>query len=177
MAADEELGWSNTEGDWEPPRPVTPSAPAALSAPSPYEGALEQIKLAAAKRAEWSRMDSLRSYGNSLIPWSASVGARSVALETVASYVTTSRFPASMATWEAYQAIKAKVEAVLERGKSRARIKTFNWSYEDKREACADVEEELENEVEAGWSDRDVDELVDEILEEWDEESEDLKRS
>lgn len=194
----EETDWIEPEEEWTPPKPV-PTKPLPALPHQPYDELTEQIRQATAERTERNRLDSLRTYGNSLIPWNASAGARSAVLETVASYVTTSRFPSSIAAWEAHQAIKAKVEAVLEpyeraearevakkaesdreeqqirtlieRGKSRARIKTFSWGYEDSREARAEVQEELESEVEDDWSDSDVEELVDEILEEWDEES------
>lgn len=66
-----------------------------------------------------------------------------------------------------------RVRSLIEHGKSRAMMHTIGWDSEDKREARADVEEVLKDEVEADWSERDVDELVDEVLEESDEEEDD----
>jgi excisionase family DNA binding protein len=63
---------------------------------------------------ENARLDELKSYGRSLIPYSASAGAHSTVIETLASYVNASRYPATMPSWEARQAIDAKVAAVLE---------------------------------------------------------------
>ena len=66
-----------------------------------------------------------------------------------------------------------RVRSLIEHGKSRAMMHTIGWDSEDKREARADVEEALKDEVEADWSERDVDELVDEALDESDEEEPD----
>jgi excisionase family DNA binding protein len=200
-AHEEPLDWPPADEDQDDVQPVTPrTQPAAPAAPSAHDNWMTEFRQTTRDNAERNRLDTLRYYAHSLIPWNASASARSAVLEMVASYVTASRFPASAPSWEANQAIKAKVEAVLEpfqraaareatkkaeverqeqrlrslieHGKSRARLKTIGWGYDDAREACADVQEELDSEVEADWSEREVDDLVDEILEEWDEESE-----
>ena len=64
-----------------------------------------------------------------------------------------------------------RVESLIERGRSRALFKTLRWDNRDARDARAEAQEAPEDEVEADWSERDVDELVDEVLEEWDEDS------
>jgi excisionase family DNA binding protein len=161
---------------------------------------------------ENARLGELKSYGRSLIPSDATAGARSAVIETLASYVNASRYPATTPSWEARQAIDAKVAAVLEpfnaeaaraaemkaarearrvalvreerrldllieHGKSHAFAKTVAWDVDDAKEARARVLEALENEVEPDWTDREVDELVneilDEVLKEWNEESDD----
>lgn len=63
---------------------------------------------------ENARLDELKSYGRSLIPYDATAGARSAVIETLASHVNSSRYPATTPSWEARQAIEAKVAAVLE---------------------------------------------------------------
>jgi excisionase family DNA binding protein len=199
---EEPLDWPAAEEEADGLQPVTPrTQPAAPAAPSAHDTAMAEFRQTTRETVERTRLDTLRSYAGSLILRTVSASARSAVLETVASYVTASRFPASTPSWEAHQAIKAKVEAVLEpfeqatareatkkaeverqeqrlrslieHGKSRARLKTIGWAYEDTREVSADVQAELENQVEDDWSERDVDGLVDEILEEWEEESED----
>jgi excisionase family DNA binding protein len=201
-AHEEPLDWLPADEEQDELQPVTPrTPPAAPAAPSAHDTWMTEFRQTTRDNAERNRLDSLRSYAHALIPWNASPSARSAVLETVASYVTASRFPASAPSWEANQAIKAKVEAVLEpfaqaaareatkkaeverraqrvrslieHGKSRARLKTIGWGYDDSREALADVQEELDSDVETNWSEREVDDLVDEVLEEWDEESED----
>ena len=157
---------------------------------------------------ETARLDELKSYGRSLIPYSASAGAHSTVIETLASYVNASRYPATTPLWEARQAIEAKVGAVLEpfnaeaarvavikaakearravrvrderrlvslieRGKWHAFVETVAWDVDDAEEARMDVLEALEDEVEPDWTDREVNELVDNILEPWNEEPDD----
>jgi hypothetical protein len=171
------------------------------------EQLLEGLKQATDERAEQSRIANLRSYGQSLIPYDSTASARSAVIEELDSYVTARRFPTSTNTWEARQAVEAKVEAILEpfneaaarraaekaeeearnateerdeqrlrslieRGRSRAFLATTRWESEDREEARADVEDALEEEVESDWSERDVDDLVDEMLEESEEEEE-----
>lgn len=65
-----------------------------------------------------------------------------------------------------------RVAALIERGKSHAYWKTLRWKRDESEEVRAEVLEVLEAEVEADWSDGDVEELVVEVLEEYAEESE-----
>jgi hypothetical protein len=61
---------------------------------------------------------------------------------------------------------------LIERGKSRALTKTLGWDFEDAQEARTDVARPLKDEVESDWTDREVDDLVDEVLDEWEEDDE-----
>jgi len=157
---------------------------------------------------ENARLDELKSYGRSLIPYDATAGARSAVIETLATYVNASRYPATTPSWDARQAVEAKVAAVLEpfnaeaahvaemkaakearralrvrdeqrrvsrikRGKWHAFVETVAWDVDDAEEARADVLEALEDEVEAHWTDREVNQLVDEVLEAGNEDSDD----
>lgn len=198
-------GWD--EEPFEPP----PRLPAQAAPKSQQELLLEQVRQTTERFVEESRLNSLKSHGQSHIPWGASATARSAVIEALAEYVKARRFPASMPFWEARQAVEAKVAAIMEpfnaaaareaarkaeadakrkelereeqrlrslieHGKSRAVMHTIGWDPEDKQEARADVEEALSDEVEADWSERDVDELVDDALEESDEEEDDWGR-
>ncbi len=157
---------------------------------------------------ENARLGELKSYGRSLLPYDATAGARSAVIETLASYVNASRYPASLPSWEARQAIEAKVAAVLEpftaqaarvaemkaakearreirvrderrlnslieRGKWHAFMETRDWDVDDANDARADVLEALEDQVEPDWAEREVNELVDGVLDAWNEESDD----
>jgi hypothetical protein len=70
-----------------------------------------------------------------------------------------------------------RLVSLIERGKWHAFAKTVAWDVDDAEEARADVLEALENEVEPDWTEREVDELVDqvldEVLKEWNAESDD----
>ena len=187
---------------WDEPAAVERPRPAAPAANALHEQVLEELKQATEERAERNRIRGLKSYGQSLIPFGATASARSAVIEALESYVTASRFPPASGHWEAWEAIRARVEAILEpfneaatwraqaearraeqerdeqqvralieRGKSRAALKTAHWDWQDARDARADVLDALEDEVEGDWTDRHVENLVDGVLDEWDDES------
>ena len=190
------------DAEWHEPQAREPRALRALATePKPaLEESTNSLTRIVDQFVENARLDELRSYGRSLIPYDATAGARSAVIETLASYVNASRYPATTPSWEARQAIEAKVAAVLEPfnaeaarvaemkaakearrairvrdeqrldsliecGKRHAFGKTRGWDVDDAEEARADVLEALEDEVEADWTEREVNELVDEVLE------------
>ena len=198
------------DAEWHEPQAREPRAlrPLATEPKPPLEESTNSLTRIVDQFVENARLDELKSYGRSLIPYSASAGAHSTVIETLASYVNASRYPATMPSWEARQAIDAKVAAVLEpfnaeaarvavikaakearravrvrderrlvslieRGKWHAFVETVAWDVDDAEEARMDVLEALEDEVEPDWTDREVNELVDNILEPWNEEPDD----
>jgi hypothetical protein len=62
-----------------------------------------------------------------------------------------------------------RVRARVEHGRLRALTKTFGWDVRGAQDARADVERALKDDVESDWTDREVDNLVDEVLDEWEE--------
>jgi excisionase family DNA binding protein len=64
-------------------------------------------------------------------------------------------------------------DSLIERGKSHAFTETLRWERNEAEDARAAVLDALEEEVDVDWTNRDVEELVDEVLEEFDEESDD----
>jgi excisionase family DNA binding protein len=199
------------DAEWHEPQAREPRTlrPLATEPPKPpLEESTNLLTRIADQLLENARLGELKSYGRSLIPYDATAGARSAVIETLASYVNASRYPATTPSWEAHQAIDAKVAAVLEpfnaeaarvaeikaakearralrvrdeqrrvslieHGKWHAFMKTVAWDVDDAEEARAEVLEALENEVEADWTEREVDQLVDEVLEAWNEEFDD----
>jgi excisionase family DNA binding protein len=198
------------EADWHEPQAREPRTLRALATePKPaLEEATNSPTRIVDQFVENARLDELKSYGRSLIPYDATASARSAVIETLATCVNASRYPATTPSWEARQAIDAKVAAVLEpfnaeaahmaemeaarearrevrvrderrldslieRGKWHAFVETRDWDVDDANDARADVLEALEDEVEADWTEREVNELVDEVLEAWNEEFDD----
>lgn len=198
------------DAEWHEPQAREPRTlrPLATGPRPPLEGSTNSLTRIVDRLVENFRLDELKSYGLSLIPYDATAGARSAVIETLASYVNASRYPATTPSWKARQAIDAKVAAVLEpfnaeaaravemkaakeagralrvrdeqrldslieRGKRHAFVETRNWDVDDAEEARADVLEALEDEVETDWTDPEVNELVDAVLEEWIDESDD----
>ena len=198
------------EAEWQEPQAREPRTlrPLATEPKPPLEESTNSLTRIVDQFVENARLDELKSYGRSLIPYDATAGARSAVIETLASYVNASRYPATTPSSEAHQAIDAKVAAVLEpfnaeaarvaemkaakearialrvrderrlgslieHGKSHAFAKTLAWDVDDAEEARAAVLEALEDQVQADWTEREVNELVDAVLEEGNEESDD----
>jgi hypothetical protein len=65
-----------------------------------------------------------------------------------------------------------RVDELIAHGTSRAHFATIAWDRSDAEEARGDVLTSLEEELDSGWSESDVNELVDEILDEWEEDPE-----
>jgi len=104
------------DAEWHEPQAREPLAlrPLATEPKPPLEESTNSLTRIVDRLVESSRLDELKSYGQSLIPYNATAGARSAVIETLASYVNASRYPATTPSWEARQAIDAKVAAVLE---------------------------------------------------------------
>ncbi len=107
-------------------------------------------------------------------------------------YVSATQFPPDLNSALGYQYVYARVEEILrpwreaekregeerERESSkkrkismamwRAKSRTSDWEPRDTREALAEIEEALNEEVMGDPSDPDGDEIVDDILDEWD---------
>ena len=66
-----------------------------------------------------------------------------------------------------------QLDSLIERGRSHAFTETLLWDRDEAEDARVAVLDALEEEVEFDWTNRDVEELVDEVLEEFDEESDD----
>jgi excisionase family DNA binding protein len=104
------------DAEWHEPQAREPRAlrPPVSEPKPPRAPSTEPVKQIVDQFVENARLGELRSYGRSLIPNDATAGARSAVIETLASYVNASRYPATTPSWEARQAIDAKVAAVLE---------------------------------------------------------------
>lgn len=181
-------GW-----DWGPSRSAPrweAQAPAATSPPhaEPHRATLRQAPEPNPAEEE-NRLAVLRQYGFNLMPLGIPRSYESEIRDTLDEYVTSSRFPAARSLHEAYDAIRTKVEAILERynnelagerrveelveyGRSQAASITSGWDYRDREEARDEVLDELEAKVEEDWSERDVADLVDEVLSDWETDAE-----
>jgi len=70
---------------------------------------------------------------------------------------------------KAREAARRRVEALRSHGRSYAQRETLPWEYQETQEAMKEVGQALTAEVEADLSERDVEDLVDEVLDEWEE--------
>lgn len=144
------------------------------------------------------RFDNLKRHGLTCIPRDVPPVWRAKVIEDLDRYVTSEWFPSWVPDHEAYQVVRGRVEQVLkpyhdeiaeaaaqqeaeeqarrrvqaliDHGMSYARRETKSgWDYAPRIEARQEVEEALKAEVKSDWVERDVRELVDEILGNWDD--------
>ena len=181
----------------EPAEPWEPSARTEAYTPrrSPPDESVREVaerpQPTVSAAEEQNRLMLLRQYGLNLVPRGIPRALESKITDTLLDYVTTERFPPSGSQFEAYNAIQAKVEAILERhreakkrsdeeeameqrvdelierGMSQASRVTRDWDPEDRDEACSEIEGELTDSVDGDWTERQVDELVDDLLSSW----------
>jgi excisionase family DNA binding protein len=188
--ADDESWESLLPGNREETRVIPRQPRRAAAAVSPEDGESERWAQAL---AEQTRLTVLKQYGRILVPNDASPALESEIIETLDRYVTGERFPPTAPLYGAHDAIRAKVEALLEphaaekrreareeaseqrietlieHGRARASRATMSWDSDDRDEARADVQDELEDRVDGDWTESEVDELVDDVLAEWEE--------
>jgi len=155
----------------------------------------EKATVAAVAEQETRRLKNLKDQGRlhaslACVPqvWRAEVGK---ALER---YVTSEHIPPGLPNAEAIALVKNKVDKVLrpyrkeladakeaqedrlrverliKHGESRIVTSTLLWDQPTRDDIRRAVDEALKDEVEADWTDADVSELVDQVLEEWEEE-------
>ena len=154
---------------------------------------------AAAAEAERQRLEGLKKYGrdaarSSLVPtdWQARV------VEDLEEFVTPKRLPSSLPLWEAQQIVKSRVDGIIKQyrdaedqrrkqeddqrkidwlitsGKNYARSETvLDWDSSEQDRARREVESELKQKVKADMSYGHVKDLVDDVLKQWEDDTED----
>jgi excisionase family DNA binding protein len=146
-----------------------------------------------AARAEQERLEGLRAQGRGMCLF-APIEYQARVTRDLESFVSPHQFPATLNFYTAYQILKARVDRVLKpwtdhearqkaaRDDERERTHkialgvlygnshTFGWDLTDARGARGEIKDALEAEVTSEWAEGDVHELVDEVLEEWDDE-------
>ncbi len=151
-----------------------------------------------AQSATRRRIDSLKVYGQSLtrdVPpeWKAAV------VRDLETYVTSEQFPPTVSESDARNFIEARVGWILapyrrkiakekERIRRRdlrrdlmasgihyARLETMLWDSADADEAREQIRDELERSVHWDWTQEHVRSLVDDILDEWDEQGDEVE--
>ena len=141
------------EADWHEPQAREPRTlrPLATEPKQALEESTNSLTRIVDQFVESARLDELKSYGRSLIPYDATAGARSAVIETLASYVNASRYPATTPSWEARQAIDAKVGAVLEPFNAEAaRAAEMKAGKEARRARRVRDEQRLDSLIECG---------------------------
>ena len=154
--------------------------------------ALEAQAGARAEAQERRRLDALRSYGGSLATIAPADYQAKVARDLLLA-VNDEEYPSGISDYLAREQIRARVDEILNpwrdaqervraeadsRRKSEALVsagtwyastETRDWDRREADRARREVERTLRQEVEPNWTSEDVDDLVDEVLDEWDD--------
>ena len=185
-----------------PPRPVQlPQAPAPQPtffeprpAPPPRASVPE------AGFADQLRLQTIKGYGRAAIPWNAPPEWQGKVIADLERFVTTTQFPDDLSYAKAAEIVRARVDEVLRpwreaeekatrqkkakeevdsrrialiaHGNNYAWRETTDWDWSASNEARDEVKKVLEREVEHDWTEREVEDAVDEVLDEWDDEDE-----
>lgn len=140
-----------------------------------------------------ARIASLKKFGLEQIPWGVPDSEKAKVVQALERYVTVANLPTWVSDWDARALVRAKVEetlkpyhaavahreeearderrvqALIESGMTHARWETMNWDSEDRDAARRAVERHLKDVVQPDWSDGDVKDEVNAILNEWEE--------
>jgi excisionase family DNA binding protein len=173
-----------------PPRP-NPVAPPAPFVPQPLPSLFDPAD------TERLRLRNIRIMGQGAIPSGTPAEWYRQVIVDLERYVTTSQFPAELPAFKALELVMDRVKTVLRpwretkekaerakeakqaserlrnslisKGNEYARRETTDWDIADKFEAWDEVRKGLQRDVGADWTDREVESLVDEVLEGWDD--------
>jgi len=149
------------------------------------------------------RLQTIKADGRSAIPWGIPVAWEGEVIADLERFVTPIRFPADLSTTkaqaivrarvadvlrpyqdaeaEAKRAKKAKAEAdrrhaqLIAQGNTYAWQETRDWDRSVRIDACNEVRRVLERDVEDDWTEVEMQTLVDEILDEYDESEDDYE--
>ncbi len=178
---------------------IEPESPPPPPAPSPTEALLARAQrlldtpLPPAVGAHVARIAGLKQFGLNQIPWGVPDSEKGKVVQVLERYVTPANLPAWVSDADARALVRAKVEetlkpyhaavarreeearneyqvqALIETGMGHARWETMDWDSEDRDAARREVERHLKDVIEADWSDGDVKDEVNAILDEWEE--------
>jgi excisionase family DNA binding protein len=170
----------------------TPIIPARPVPESPSPGAADAAR---ERREEATRLQSIKNHGLGTIPFNIPAIWRGKVVADLEGFVTPTQFPKYLpfpeaanivrarveellapyheglarekAEKKAQEAARRRVEALRSHGRSYAARQTRLWGWQETQDATKEVGETLTAEVDADWSERDVEDVVDEILDEW----------
>lgn len=178
-------------------RPPPPPRPAPAPQPAPPFVPQTLPSLFDPAETERIRLQGIRAAGQTAIPWGTPADWYRNVVVDLQRYVTTGQFPAELPLYKAIELVTARVETVLRpwreaeekakrakeakeaserqrnaliaKGNEYARRETAPWDYHAKLEAWDEVRNILLRDVEPDMTDREVEDLVDEVLERWDD--------
>ena len=173
-----------------PPRP-TPVAPPAPFVPQPLASLFDPAE------TERLRLKNIRTMGQGAIPWNAPADLHRQVILDLERFVTTSQFPAELLPHKVREMVTGRVEGILRpwreaeekakrakeaqeasqrlknsliaKGTEYAYRETADWDFAPKLDAWAEVKKVLLRDVEPDMTDLEVEDLVDQVLDRWDD--------
>jgi excisionase family DNA binding protein len=143
------------------------------------------------------RLQTIKGYGRLAIPWNTPAEWQGKVIVDLERFVTVVQFPADLSSTKAAEIVRARVEKVLRpfheaeekakrdrkakeesdrhrtalvtHGNGYARRETGDWGWSVRNDARAEVGRVLDREVEHDWTELEVKDAVDQVLDEWDE--------
>lgn len=171
-----------------PPRPGESDALFALRAltPLPDPGLADRL-----------RLQNIKGHGRAAIPWSAPAEWQGKVIAELERFVTATQFPADLSLYKSVEIVGARVETVLRpwreaeeqakrakeaqetaerhrksliaHGNEYSNREISDWDVFARWEAREEVGKVLTRDVKPEWTEDDVEDLVDEVLDEWDD--------
>ena len=184
-----------------PPRSPQPSrattVPLTLPADATFRGVLQVVTDYAMEQ----RLKTIKNYGRAAIPWDAPGDSRGKVVLDLEQFVTLAQFPSDLSLTDAVNIVRARVAGVMRpyleavekaeqaqkaekeaerqrqsliaRGKQHAALVTRDWDRVATAEACSEVAKVLVRDVRHDWTDLELTDAVDDILDDWEDSDED----
>ncbi|HQR79255.1 MAG TPA: helix-turn-helix domain-containing protein [Actinomycetota bacterium] len=194
---DEELPFEDWDAEelasYRPPPPprLTPVVPPAPVAPQPLPQLFDPAW------AERLHLQNIKAMGRGATPWNTPAEWQGKVVADLERFVTLNQFPLDLPLFTAREIVVGRVEAVLRpwreaedkakrvkeaekaserqrnalitRGNDYARRETSAWDVSAKLEAWEEVREVLGRDVKSNWTETEVEDCVDEVLDQWDD--------
>ncbi len=177
----------------EPERPPLPPALSPTETLPARAQRLLDTPLPPAVDPAVARIAALKQFGLNQIPWGVPDSEKGKVVQALERYVMPVNLPVWVSDADARALVRAKVQetlkpyhaavarreeearderrvqALIETGMSHARWETTDWDSDDRDAARREVERHLKDVIEVDWSDGDVKDEVNAILDEWEE--------
>ena len=174
-----------------PPRPAPVPHPTPAFTPQPLPALFDPAD------TERLRLKNIRMMGQGAIPWGTPAEWYRQVIVDLERYVTTSQFPAALPAFKAMELVTDRVKTILRpwqesvekakrakeakeaaerqrnaliaKGNEYVRRETTDWDYSAKVDAWTEVRKVLLRDVKPDMTDLEVEDIVDEVLDRWDD--------
>jgi excisionase family DNA binding protein len=147
--------------------------------------------------ADQLRLQTIKNYGRSAIPWGVPAEWEGKVIADLERFVTPIQFPADLSFSKSVEIVRARVAEMLQphheaeekarrdkkakeeadrcraaliaHGREYARRETSDWDWSASTDARAEVEKVLNREVEHDWTEHEIENAADQVLDEWDD--------